>query len=156
MQSLKASPITLEHLPPQLKSRNLTVDGRVKVEIFPSDDLRDPKALRIFVDSVRKIIPNAIGTPVIIVEAGKAVMRAFFQAGIISILLISLLLMFFLSRIRDVIIVFLPIVAASILTLATTVLLELSFNLACSVGHVLTRTKCYGEDVIRSSARSKS
>ena len=130
MGSLKASRITLEHLPPQLKRRNLTVDGRVKVEIFPSDDLRDPKALRTFVDSVRKIIPNAIGTPVIIVEAGKAVMRAFFQAGIISILLISLLLMFFLSRIRDVIIVFLPIVAASILTLATTVLLELSFNFA--------------------------
>ncbi len=129
-QSLNASVITLEDLPVSIRNLNITVDGRVRVEVFPRADLRNPELLELFVRKIKKLVPNAIGSPVIIVEARQTVLSAFYKAGIISMVAIFFLLFGVLRNFWVVGIIFIPIILTGILSCAVTVLLDLSFNFA--------------------------
>jgi len=129
-RSLDAQPVSLEDLPTSLRSRMISADGRARIEVFPKDDLQDRAALTRFVDAVRSVSPDAIGSPVVILEAGRAVLRSFYQAGALSGALIAILLVIVLGRLRDVLLVFAPLVLAGVFSLAVSVLLGLSFNFA--------------------------
>src|SRR5690606_13966088 len=65
-----------------------------------------------------------------IIEAGKAVVRAFVEAGAISVAAIGLLIALLLRRVRDVALVFAPLVLSAALTVAAAVTLDLAFNFA--------------------------
>lgn len=129
-QSLLADLVDIDSLPPSLRVRKVSNDGRAIVEVFPKYDVTDQKLLTEFVESVRTIAPRAIGSPVVILEAGKAILGAFYQAGAISVVAIALMLFFVLGRLRDVLLVFAPLVLAGLFTLAASVLLVLPFNFA--------------------------
>jgi len=128
--SLGASRVTLESLPKSLRDRQIAKDGRARIEVFPKADLQNRADLTRFVNAVRKIAPNATGSPVVILEAGRAVLRSFFQAGGLSIGLIAVLLLVVLGRLRDVLLVFAPLMLAGVFSLALSVLFGLSFNFA--------------------------
>ena len=80
--------------------------------------------------SVRKIAPDAIGIPVIILEAGNAVIQAFQQALLLALVAISLLLLLLMRRKLDALLVLLPLFLTGTLTGASTVLLNIPFNFA--------------------------
>jgi hopanoid biosynthesis associated RND transporter like protein HpnN len=128
--SLEAEPVTLADVPANLRARYLDARGQARLEIFPKEDLRDPASLRRFVDDVRGVAPRATGSPVIIVEAGKAVVDAFATAGLISVVVIGGLIIVLLRRVRDVFLVFAPLFLAALLTVASSVILALPFNFA--------------------------
>ncbi|MFH1242319.1 MAG: efflux RND transporter permease subunit, partial [Pseudomonadota bacterium] len=128
--SLSARSVGPQDLPETLTRRWVAEDGRYRVEVFPREDLNDNKALQRFVTSVQKVAPDAIGIPVIIVEAGDAVIRAFRQALILSGIAISLLLLILMRRKVDALLVLLPLLLAGTLTGASTVLLNVHFNFA--------------------------
>ncbi len=128
--ALQADGITQETLPANLRSRFLAADGRALIEIHPSEDLRDKARRHVFVEAVQTVVPGASGLPVIITAAGKAVVGAFWQAGITAFLLITILLGVVLRRFRDVIYVLLPLCLAALFTTATAVLLDEAFNFA--------------------------
>lgn len=128
--SLSASSVKLEDLPTTLIRRWVAEDGRCRVEVFPREDLSDNKALNAFVTSVRKIAPDAIGIPVIILEAGNAVIQAFQQALLLALVAISLLLLLLMRRKLDALLVLLPLFLTGTLTGASTVLLNIPFNFA--------------------------
>ena len=129
-ESLEAAPVTLADVPADLRARFVDGRGRVRLEIFPSEDLRNPDHLRRFVSEIRTLAPRATGSPVIIVEAGKAVVQAFIMAGLISVLFIGVLIIVLLRRVRDVFLVFTPLFLAALLTVAASVVLNLPFNFA--------------------------
>jgi hopanoid biosynthesis associated RND transporter like protein HpnN len=129
-QIIDAQPVTLETLPPQLRDSWITPDGRARVEVFPKEDARNHEALKRFVAAVRTVAPNATGTPVTIQEAGRLFSSAFLQAGIIAVLAIAALLAITLRRVRDVALVVAPLLLASILTLAVTVVIGKPLNYA--------------------------
>ncbi|MCP5373222.1 MAG: MMPL family transporter [Hyphomicrobiales bacterium] len=128
--SLDAAPVTLADLPAALRDRQVAADGRAKVEVHPRHDLRDRAALETFVAAVRTVAPDATGAPVIILEAGDAVVTAFAQAGGLAVVVIGLLLAVLLRRARDVALVFAPLVLAAVLTVAASVLIGQPFNFA--------------------------
>ena len=128
--SLSAQGVRLEDLPKTLVRNWVAKDGRYRVEVFPREDLNDNQALERFVTSVQKAAPDAIGIPVIILEAGNAVIQAFQQAVILSLTAISLLLLILMPRKRDALLVLLPLVLAGTLTGASTVLFNIPFNFA--------------------------
>ena len=74
--------------------------------------------------------PKAIGAPVVILEAGQAILGAFYQAGALSIALIMIMLFLIFGRVRDVLLVFAPLVLAGIFTLAASTVFGLAFNFA--------------------------
>jgi hopanoid biosynthesis associated RND transporter like protein HpnN len=128
--SLDAGPVKLTDLPRSLIERKISKDGRVKIEVFPKYNISNRARLTEFVNSVRDIAPRAIGAPVVILEAGRAILKAFYQAGALSIVLIMILLFLTFGRVKDVFFVFAPLILACIFTLAASVLFGLYFNFA--------------------------
>jgi hopanoid biosynthesis associated RND transporter like protein HpnN len=129
-EALSAEPVSREDLPPHLVARKLAADGQAVVEVVPLGDLRDPARRRRFVDAVQAVAPEATGAPIIITEAGRAVIEAFLQAAGTAVLLIALLLLAVLRSVRDSLLVLAPLVLAALLTVAVTVVFDRPFNFA--------------------------
>lgn len=128
--SLAAGRVTMQDLPEDVVERWVTDDGRHRIEVFPRENLNDDKALRRFVAEVQKVAPDVIGFPVIILEAGDAVVRAFQQAIFLALICITVLLLILMRRKLDTLLVLLPLLLAGALTGATSVLLDIPFNFA--------------------------
>ncbi len=127
---LAAGPVTLDTLPKALRARYVAPDGSARVEVLSRLRLDSNRNLRRFTREVKAVAPNAIGTPVLLVEGGDAVVQAFQEATLISFVLIATLLFLALRRIADVLMVLIPIVFSALLTVALMQLLGISFNLA--------------------------
>lgn len=130
LESLDADRVTRESLPSELTKRYMTEDGRARIEVFSNLDLSKNRNLERFVDDVQKVAPEAAGTPVLLVEGGSAVVKAFIQASLTTFVAIALLLWLMLGRWRDVALALSPLPLAGLLTTATMVMLGMSFNLA--------------------------
>ncbi len=128
--SLEADRITQNNLPKDLVSRWISRDGRYRVEILPKENLLDKAALRRFVVAVHSVVPNAIGPPVVDLQAGDAVVKAFQQASILSLLAITVLLLILMRPRSDTILVLLPLLLAGGFTAAASVLFDIPFNFA--------------------------
>ncbi len=128
--SLDAGPVTFDDLPDSLRRRQVAADGRASVEVYPKENLHQHQALRRFVEAVRAVALHATGSPVVILEAGNTVVGAFRDAAVLAFVAIAVLLAVLLRRLRDVALVFSPLVLAALLTVAASVLFGLPFNFA--------------------------
>ena len=128
--SLDAQEITLKNIPKSLFLRQVSSNGLAKVDIFPNGDMRDKKKLSAFVKAVRGVAPNATGTPVVVLEAGKTVINSFVKAIIITLTLIIILVMSLTNSFRELVLILTPLILASLFTISASVLLNLPFNFA--------------------------
>jgi uncharacterized protein len=128
--SLQAGTVTRDLLPPTLVERWVSRDGLHRIQVFPREQLSDPEALLRFVSEVRTVAPAATDTPVVILEAGLAVVQAFQQAFLLAFIVITGILLALLRRVRDSILVLIPLLLAGLLTGAALVLFGLPFNFA--------------------------
>ena len=127
--ALAAGPVGIASVPAALRERWIAADGRAKVEIRAVAPIhRDRDALSRFVDAVRGETPGAVGPPVTVLEAGDAVIGAFFRATAIAVVAIALLLALTLRSVRSVAIGFLPLALAALVTVAAMVAAGLPFN----------------------------
>ena len=90
----------------------------------------DINTLNQFVNAVTASAPDAIGTPLTIREAGKAVFHSFLQAILYAFIGISIYLLIELRSLRDTLLILLPITLSLILTGAASVVLGIPFNFA--------------------------
>jgi hopanoid biosynthesis associated RND transporter like protein HpnN len=127
---LSAQPLTLQTLPADLIRQWTTPDGRARVQVFPSGGLLDDAGLKHFAGVVREIAPQASGGPVSIVEAGRTIVDAFREAGLLSLVAITLLLFAVLRRFIDVVYTVLPVMLTGLLTLGTCVVIGQPINFA--------------------------
>jgi hopanoid biosynthesis associated RND transporter like protein HpnN len=127
---LKAEPITLETLPPDLISAWTTRDGRARAEVLPKGDANDNETLRRFARAVLAVQPNATGGPISILQSGDTIVRAFIEAGIWALLAIAALLWIVLRRFGDVLLTLIPLLVAGVLTLEICVLIGMPLNFA--------------------------
>jgi uncharacterized protein len=128
--SLQAQPVSLKNLPPELVSSWKTKVGLMRVEALPRGDPNDNETLRRFAAAVLAAEPTAIGGPVSILKSGDLVVRAFIQAGICALVVISLLLWLTLRRITDVLLTLVPLLVAGAVTLEICVLIKMPLNFA--------------------------
>lgn len=128
--SLEPELVTLDDLPPDLKARAVAPDGRALVTVVPSGDMNDDDELRRFVHEVREVAPGATDNPVVMIEAGNAVVKAFRQAGAYSLIGITILLLVVMRNATDTLFVLSPLLLAAVLTVAFTVLFGTPFNFA--------------------------
>jgi hopanoid biosynthesis associated RND transporter like protein HpnN len=127
---LGAEQVDIATLPPALKSNWVSTDGLIRVEVAPKGDGNDNAVLRRFVAAVRGVAPEATGQPVFIIEAAATVIKAFLQAGILSLVLIALILFVALRRWVDVALTLVPLLVAIVVTLEICVLIGLQLNFA--------------------------
>ncbi|HML27743.1 MAG TPA: hopanoid biosynthesis-associated RND transporter HpnN, partial [Hyphomicrobium sp.] len=128
--ALKAEPITLKNLPPEIVSDWMTADGRARVEVGPKGNGNDNANLRRFASAVLAVDPNATGVPILIQESAKTVVRAFIQAGLLAFVSITIILFVALRRATDVLMTLVPLLLAGVVTLELCVLLKLPLNFA--------------------------
>jgi hopanoid biosynthesis associated RND transporter like protein HpnN len=129
-QLIHANEVTPADLPADLRASWIAPDGAARIEVFPKGDARDPVLLKRFVQAVHGVAPQATGTPVTILEAGRLISSAFLEAGIVAVAVITVLLAAVLRRPRDVVLVIAPLLLAALLTLAITVVAGIRLNYA--------------------------
>ena len=74
--------------------------------------------------------PNAYGEGLLIVESGRVVIRSLQQALITAAMVILLILLIVWRSLRDSALVIAPLILASVLTVASSVLFGITFNFA--------------------------
>jgi hopanoid biosynthesis associated RND transporter like protein HpnN len=128
--ALQAGRVTLENLPEALLVQMLAADGRVRVQIFPRDDLKHHAALVKFVEAVRAVESEVSGSAAEIVSSGHTVVAALRQALLSALAAVTLLMLLLWRRVTDTALVLIPLALASSLTVAAAVLLGIPFNFA--------------------------
>jgi hypothetical protein len=127
---LEPQPVTLGTLPADLKADWIGKTGEVRVQVFPKGDSNDNAVLARFADAVRKVAPDATGAPISTVEAGRTITGAFIQAGVLSLIAVTLLLLAVLRSLKEVAFTLAPIVLSIFLTLGTCAVIGLPINFA--------------------------
>jgi len=128
--AVKAEPITLKNLPPEVIADWTTADGRARVEVGPKGDGNDNANLRRFASAVLAVDPNATGVPILIQESAKTVVHSFIEAGALALISITIILFVALRRVTDVLLTLVPLLLAGLVTLELCVLIKLPLNFA--------------------------
>lgn len=128
--SLTAEPYQLADLPDYVRNHWLSPNGLYKILITPEHDQNKLENLKQFVEEVQTSAPSSSGLPVADQASGTAVVNAFIQAFTCAIIAIFLLLLIILRDFRSTLLVIGPLLLAGLLTGATNVLLNNSFNFA--------------------------
>src|SRR5207302_2965876 len=115
--ALNPEPVTMATIPPELKRDWLAPDGRARVQVLPKGDPEDTAVLRKFVPAVLAVEPDATGPAAMLYEAGNTIVRAFIEAGIFALAAIALLLWITLWRVTDVLMSFVPLFLASLVSI---------------------------------------
>lgn len=129
-QALQAAAIELKDVPPSMYSRLFSEDGRGLVSVIPEGDISSVEVLERFVNDVRSITGKATGRPVAELGIAEIVVEAFAEAIIYAVLAIAILLFIALKSIVDTCLVFIPLVLATVMTFAASVLTDLPINMA--------------------------
>ncbi len=129
-EALQATPVDLKTMPAEVRSDWEVADGRARISVFPSGDMHDEEQLGRFVAAVRAVAPDASGAPVTILESGNTVSHAFLTASLLALATITVLLAITLRRLKDLVVVILPLVLAGLYSLLTCVAIGLAFNYA--------------------------
>lgn len=127
---MNADYVELDGLPAALRERYLSEDGKWRVDILPSADVRDYRALETFVAEVESAIPDLAGGAYQAQKAGQTISSAMLQATGIAFAAIAIFLWLLVRRLRTVVLMLFPLGLAAILTAATGVLLNIPFNYA--------------------------
>jgi len=123
--------MTVDDLPPGLRSRWIGVDGSHRVEVIPAEQLDgDWAAMERFVTAVTGRDASATGGPVQMVASGAAIAEAFRQALMLAGVAALVVLVVLLRRPLDVLLVLLPLGLAGVVTVAAMVVVGMSFNFA--------------------------
>lgn len=134
LQSLRtateAAPFGEEDLPVALSERWHSQTGEYRLAVYPAEDLNDNDALRRFVRAAQQVAPQAIGAPVVSLEAGEAVVQAFIQAFSLALIGVVVILWVLLRSIKYTLLVLLPLLLSSLFTAAFTILVDVPFNFA--------------------------
>lgn len=128
--SLQPGPVTRESLPPEITRDWLTAKGEAMVTVMPAGNSTDNAVIERFSQAVRNIAPTATGMPVSTQEAAWTISRAFIEAGVIALVLVSLLLFAVLRSVREVAFTLAPVVLSGFLTLGTCVVIGQPLNFA--------------------------
>ncbi len=128
--TLLAGPVDLATLPEEITSQWIAADGQARLLIQPASGITSNRDLQIFADAVGSIAPDATGTPVIVTEAGRVILHAFFTASAIAFLAIILILAVMLRRPADILLILLPLALSATVTIAVAVIFGLTFNFA--------------------------
>jgi hopanoid biosynthesis associated RND transporter like protein HpnN len=129
-QRLDAKQLTLGDLPPEIARDWITQDGRIRLQIQPTNDLSSPTALEDFARKIEAVEPSASGVPASVTGAGDAILWSFTEAILYTALAIGLVVIFLRRRVADVILILAPLAVAAIWTVAGSALLDMPFNFA--------------------------
>jgi predicted RND superfamily exporter protein len=124
------SRVTIDSLDESIRERYVAPDGRWRLEISPSGDMRDEGKLAEFVDEVKTVAPDVMGPAVGVAGSADAVAKSMVWATLAALALVVLIVWPALRNVRDVALVLAPLLLASTLMIGYTVVFDAPFNFA--------------------------
>jgi len=129
-QNISVAAMAIEGFPEDVQRRYISSGGVVLLKVIPREDLSDVKAQTRFIEAVKAIDPHVTGRPVVEQGVGKIVVNAFLQAVLYALVSIALVIGLSCRRGLDVVLVFVPLLLATLCTLAVSVLIKQPLNMA--------------------------
>jgi hopanoid biosynthesis associated RND transporter like protein HpnN len=125
-----SAPVTIADIPPDLRREWIADDGKVRINVRPDHDIGTSAAMKTFFDKVHSVAPQVAGAPASITGAGRAILRAFLEASLYTIIAIGLLVGIMQRRLSDVVLILGPLAVAALWTVAASASLGVPFNFA--------------------------
>ena len=102
-------PLTVNDLPPQLKDRYLSKNGKILLEVEPSVDIWERKPNEDFVQDLESVATTATGTPVMNLEYIDLLKSSYIEALLYAIGIIVVMIFLLFWRIQDLLLTLLPL-----------------------------------------------
>jgi uncharacterized protein len=143
-------PIGIESVPPELRRKFISDQGRFLLQIHPSVDIWERTSAQRFVDQLRSIDHDVTGTPIITHEAIRLMERAYKQGTVYAIILVSGVTFVMLRRVRLSLLALLPLALGLLWTVGLMYIFNLSFNMGNVFGLplILGAAAEYGLNVV--------
>lgn len=128
--NLRAEPITIEDLPPELRERYVGRSGQFRLFVFPAEDVWEFPPLARFVEDLRSVEPDALGSPIINFEFIRGIKEAYERAGLYALLGIALLVLITFRAVGPALLALIPLAVGSLWTLGLMGFFQVKFNVA--------------------------
>jgi predicted RND superfamily exporter protein len=128
--ALSASPFTEKDIPLDIRSEWVGISGTRRINIVPRDNPENDRKISAWIQEARTVDPDVTGYAVLIMEGGKAVLRAFREAFGASLAAIVIILLVMMPRKRDALIIFCSLILAGLLTGGLMVFSGIDLNFA--------------------------
>jgi uncharacterized protein len=128
--NLRAEPVTIQDLPPELQARYVGKSGRYRLFVYPAEDIWEFQPLARFVDEIRSVDPEVLGTPIGNFEYTRGMKEAYAQAGLYAFLGIVGLTLLTFRAVRPTLLALIPLTVGSLWILGVMGLLQVTFNVA--------------------------
>src|SRR6266511_3690323 len=128
--NLRAEPVTIEDLPPELHARYVGKTGRYRLLVYPAEDIWEFQPLARFVTDVRSVDPDVLGAPIGNFEYTRGIKEAYQEAGLYAFLGIVVLTLLTFRAVRPTLLALVPLAVGSLWILGFMGLLQVTFNVA--------------------------
>jgi uncharacterized protein len=127
--NLSPRAVGLADVPPEIRRKFISADGRFLLQIHPAVDIWDRDGAARFVADLRSVDPEVTGTPIITHEAILLMERAYKQGTVYAIVVVSALTALVLRRVRQTLLALLPLALGLVWTAGLMYVFDLKFNL---------------------------
>ncbi|MBL1141040.1 MAG: MMPL family transporter [Proteobacteria bacterium] len=132
-EALNAESVELNDIPLEVRERWIS-PKHFKIEIIPKEDLNDNEAMKRFVTQLQSYDQSVIGSPIINIEAGGAVITAFKTAFSYALIAIALLLIFLVKHKVDAVIILVSVLVGAVFTFGFMLIFNIPLNFANIIG----------------------
>ncbi len=120
--------ITVDDLPPSLRERFISMNGKWLVRAYAKEDVWDNTAMERFVTQTRTVDPEATGKSFGTFEGLRALKNGFLLAGLYALAAIALVLYADFRQARDVLLGLLPLALGMVILMALLRLFDVALN----------------------------
>ena len=131
--ALNAEEVESVNIPAEIHDRWVS-DNQYKLKILPVENLNDNAAMKRFVTELQAYDNNVIGSPVISIEAGGAVITAFKSAFTYAFIAIAILLILLMKIKKDALIILLSVFIGGAFTFGFMLIFNIPLNFANIIG----------------------
>ncbi len=128
--ALSARAFTEQEIPEQIRSEWIGTSGDRRIDVVPEKNPQNDREIAQWVAAARTVDPDVTGYAVLIMEGGRAVLKAFREAFSTSLAAIALLLLVMMPWKRDAVIAFCSLILAGLLTGIFMAILHIDLNFA--------------------------
>jgi len=129
-RNLDPRPVTAQDVPPELRRRYVSEQGRFLLQIHPAVDIWEKAGAQQFVGELRSVDLEVTGLGVISYEAMRHMDRAYLQGTIYAFLLVGAVSFWMIRRVRETLLALVPLGLALVWTIGLMRVFGLEFNLA--------------------------
>lgn len=129
-RAINVEQIEFKDFPEEMKERLVTGKGEILLTITPSENIVPTQAMRRFVQDVQSVVTDATGKITTELGIGEIVIGAFQKAISIAVICILVVLFLALRSVVDTILVFIPLGITTMITFASSVVIDMPLNMA--------------------------